>query len=617
MHETLLPYYQRELEHLREGASEFGRRYPRVASRLLFSGGESLDPSVERLLEGVAFIAARVHRRVDDSFPELTETLLDTLAPQLLQPVPARFIAQARYAPDSGPPSAPIHLEAGTPLETFPIPLDSSGDSIACSFRTTRPFTVLPLNVRDARCQPLGVSPVAEAAVSCAYVLSVDIAGPDGAPPSAMALDGLSFFLGGDAGLTAATYDFLFRACAGVAIGPTKTGRFHVLDPSAIEAEGFDDAMADAPNKKKTHVGHRILRNYFSFPQQFSFVRVSIPDHVMKDMEAEFSVHFLLNELRDLDIAPLVNVSSLDIFHLNCVPVINLFQMKAEPIALNAASLEYRIEPDIRRPSVYQVQHVDGGQILLRGAQLVRRSIAPLFGAHVGPDDGPTPQWVMRRTPGFDGAVDAMIRVVMTEGDREQIEAGTLMLDLTCSNRNLPLRASLTQTFGELRGVGVEALQFRSKTPPLRPIVPPIGDESLWRLISHLSLNHLSLLDGDGEPLRDMLRLYASLGAGLEAGLALEHNRHIGALTKIERTQVQEIMGEGSKVAYIRGLEVKLSVDQDRLHAGSLVLFGGMLERFLSSYASVNSFTRSILCDSKDGHALKHWPARPGRRPTL
>ena len=190
MSETLLPYYDRELTAIHRLATEFAEAYPKIASRLRLSPGGVDDPHVARLLDGVAFLAARVHHRLDDEFPELTDALLGLLYPHYLAPVPSCMIARldcssGLQTPDTRP--------VGTEVETEPV----RGEALR--YRTTAPVTLWPVEVENIRLTGLPIvappNPAAAGAVA-ALRITLKCAMPD-MTVSQLGVDRLRFFLQG------------------------------------------------------------------------------------------------------------------------------------------------------------------------------------------------------------------------------------------------------------------------------------------------------------------------------------------------------------------------------------------------------------------------------------
>src|SRR4051812_23915579 len=150
MDRRLLDHYNNELHHLRATAAEFAREYPKIAGRLGLDEDEKEvcpDPFVERLLEGFAFLSARIQVKFDSEFPRFTQSLLETLYPQYLSPVPS--MAVVRFEPD----------EQATQLaEGFAIPRDTSlrsslgrDDRTACEYRTAHDVMLWPIELTEAR----------------------------------------------------------------------------------------------------------------------------------------------------------------------------------------------------------------------------------------------------------------------------------------------------------------------------------------------------------------------------------------------------------------------------------------------------------------------------------
>src|ERR1700678_2608696 len=145
MREELLEYYERELTYLRQMGGEFARKYPRVAGRLLLDPDSCEDPHVERLLEGFAFLAARIHRRIDDDLPEMSEALLKIVHPGHLRPIPSMTSVECVANPALGKKSAGVRIPRGTALVS-----KATVDGRACRFRTAYDVDLWPFAVEEA-----------------------------------------------------------------------------------------------------------------------------------------------------------------------------------------------------------------------------------------------------------------------------------------------------------------------------------------------------------------------------------------------------------------------------------------------------------------------------------
>lgn len=141
---SLLSYYQKELNFLKKHGRVFAERFPKIARRLGMIEGESADPHVSRLIESFALLTSRIHQRLDEDMPEVVEALIASLAPQFLRPLPSTCIVMMEPDPARSGISGKNILAPGTALftrNTAPLP---------CQFQTIYPVTLLPLSIETA-----------------------------------------------------------------------------------------------------------------------------------------------------------------------------------------------------------------------------------------------------------------------------------------------------------------------------------------------------------------------------------------------------------------------------------------------------------------------------------
>src|SRR5512136_1590812 len=128
--DDLLVYYERELSFLRQMGAEFADKYPKIAARLLIESTRCEDPHVERVLEAFAFLAARVHLKIDDEFPEITEALLGILYPHYIRPIPSMSVVEFHVDPDQSKLTTGLRVRRGSLLYSRAV------DGVPCRFRT-------------------------------------------------------------------------------------------------------------------------------------------------------------------------------------------------------------------------------------------------------------------------------------------------------------------------------------------------------------------------------------------------------------------------------------------------------------------------------------------------
>ncbi len=621
MSDPFLPYYERELAVLRQRAAEFAREHPKVAARLSLGHDESRDPHVERLLQGVAYLNARIHERLDDDFPELSDTLLDLLYPHYLRPVPSMTIVEMEIDRKQAGLVAGHRVPRGTVLET-----ESVGDE-TCLYRTCFELDLWPLEVRGARVTvppfDLPTAPPARAEA----LLQVELASfAPTVPVGQMPIDRLRFHLHLGIGQSIlALYELILTKCLGVLVEDPASGKAMMLPPRAITASGFDHDDAALPADARTSPGYRLLSEAFTLPQRFLFIDVQgLNGAIPKDCGPNLRLSFILTEShRELE--RLVTASAV---RLGCTPVVNLFSQRLDPLRTTGTESEYCLTPDARRPAALEVYSLLG--VRAGGPGERPRAVLPLYGqsspitvSRGGEFEGLRYAAVrrIRREPRPDGTVDTGSDVWISLID--PLVGPTAIADLTvhaealCTNRNVTNMLPFTVDRPRLTlrdGVGPVG-RIACLARPTRPLRHQPGRGTAWRLISHLSLNHLSLVDqGDGQAaaaLRQMLTLYLHDDLDDYA----QKQRWIQGISRISGRRVAaRVPGIGGGIA--QGCEVELELDDERFadHAG--FLFASLIERLLASHVTINSFTR-LVATSRQRDSRKEpwrWPPRTGSR---
>jgi len=598
--EELLRYYWRELTYLRKSGAAFAAKYPQVAAGLeLGAGGESSDPHVERLIEAFAFLTGRIQHNLDADFPEVASELLNLLYPHYLNPVPSMAVARFEVDPERGKLTTGHLLPRHTPL------FAQSAEGRVCRFRTAYPVTLWPLAVPYAGFESTAQFDFLDRDATVATVLRLRIEGKAGSLAE-LALDRLRFHLHGDRMLVDTLYELLFCHVLRIAIlpeGPPGKTAPIFLPKGALKPVGFAADEEVLPYPAPSHPGYRLLQEYFTFPEKFLFF----------DLEAlgghrstkSFDLLFLLDQSpRDR-----LYIGG-DTFLLGCTPVVNLFQRMTEPIRLDQQRSEYPLVADARRERETEIHSI----LQVSAAADPRdtsRIFAPFYSySHRMGDERQRTFWHARRLP--TGRADLPgTRMVLSLLDLDWHPSlpavDTLYAQALCTNRDfaeqLPAGA-LLQT-----DVAAPLARISCLGKPTQEIVPPSGGANLWRLVSHLSLNHLSLAGGKEslEALREILRLYSATGDAAA-------ERQVGGLVGMSSRKVVRRVGTEAWRGFCRGNEVTLTFDEDAYVGSSAFLLASVLDRFLALYASMNSFTQLVI-ESRQRHGVwKRWPPMVGEQ---
>lgn len=623
MDPRLLEHYNRELQFMREMGGEFAAEYPKIAGRLGLERLDCSDPYVERLLEGFAFLTARIQLQLSREFPRFTEQLCNIVYPNYLAPVPSMTIAQLQPMLAEAALGQGVRVPRGTVLRSAV----GKGERTACEFRTAHDVTLWPLELTEA--QYLGsAGALAAAGIALANGAAAGIRlrlrTTAGLNFAQLPLDALSLFLQGADALPQRLYQQIIGHGLGLVVQSRNGGPARRLARSTIRRAGFGDDEALLPVARQGFQGYRLLQEYFAFPQRFLFVSLAaIGDAVRACPGSELEIIILLDQ-SDPSLGDLLDA---DCFKLHCTPAVNLIPRRATRIHLDERSSEYHVVPDRTKPLDLEVHTVLGVTGYGRGTEpeqeflpfhacndLTRAQAGLAFYAiHREPRLLPSRQ---RRTGSLSGYVGNEVYVSLVDGhnaplrtELRQIEVNTL-----CTNRDLPLQMAIGRGRSDLTpdsGAPIEAVKCLVK--PTSPHPTRADTDMAWRLINQLSLNYLSIVDSaDGEgavALRDILSLYADTSRP-------EIRRQIEGVRGVASATITRRIPTSGPVTYGRGLEVTLTFDAAAFEGTGSFLLGAVLDEFFTRYASINSFTETVLRVENRGEVMR-WPARLGRRQTL
>ncbi|TAL21937.1 MAG: type VI secretion system baseplate subunit TssF [Aquabacterium sp.] len=624
----LLPYYEAELAFMKASSQEFARQYPRVAGHLAGSADVAEDPHVARLIEAFSLLAARVHKRLDDDFPLFTETLLEVLYPHYLRPFPATSIARFELGAAAAQLSRPARVARGTLLQSRPL------RGVPCSFRTAYEVELRPLRVADFRFSAaVGAPAGTRLPPSATAMLSLTL---ESLSPQATVADllqsPLRAYVSGEPSRATAVREALSRRVVGVML--------QAADPHAPwsgpydlapRVAGFDEADGLLDWDQRSHPAYRLLSEFFAFPEKFNFLDLALPPHAAALRGARrVTLHYLLGETRaDSDTARLLETVDASQLELHCTPVVNLFRRPADPIRVSHERSAYPLVVDARRAWAYDVYSIDRVSRVRRTAQgeTVER-FRPFYSLQhedllpPGPGrDGPAPDagtgegavpgryWHARRdeivaahSPGYE----VEIAVVDIDFDPAAPQSDTLSVDVSATNRDLPQHLPIGQPGGDLflegGSVAREIHLLRKPTAGMR-FARDRG--ALWRLLSHLSLNHLSLSGGGLDALKEMLRLY-------DLPRSAGNRRLVDGLLAVEFHPATAWLPGEPYASFVRGTEVRLLVDESSFVGCGLHLFAQVMERFFALYVHLNSFTQLTLLSGPNRQEILKCPPRTG-----
>lgn len=607
MRDELLLYYERELTYLRQMGALFSEKYPKVASRLLIEPGKCEDPHVERLLEAFAFLAARVHLKVDDEFPEITQSLLGIIYPHFIRPIPSMSIVEFQVDVDQGKLTTGLKIPKETLIYSRPV------GGVPCKFRTSYDTTLYPVAVTAAQWSSPDRLRPALRAVDAAYALRVEMRSPNDAPLAKLGLDTLRFHLFGESSLVHILYELLCSKLTGIVVRDPANPKLApvMLPPTALRPVGFADDEGMLPYPRRSFTGYRLLQEYFAMPEKFQFIDVTGMEEVWSQgFKSNAELVFLFSSAGNEDRRQRLEIGiSPKTFRLGCTPVINLFPQTAEPVLLDQRKYEYQVVPDVRRPTATEVFSVDS----VTSIDPATREIVtyrPFYSyRHETFQHQLECFWTASSRPSVrinDDALDVYLTLVDRSMRPAFPDADTLTIRTTCSNRNLPSRLPFGDETGdfelETNAPIKRILSLRRPTTPLRPNT---DRAALWQLISHLSLNYLSLVNEGRDALQQILRLYDFTGSPVT-------QKMIEGITAIRSRPHFARLASENGISFARGTRVELDLDEDQFVGGGTYLFASVIEQFLALYVSLNSFTQLVATVRQGKEVLHEWPPRAG-----
>jgi len=619
MNPRLLELYNQELQHVRESAAEFASEYPKIAGRLSLSGIDCADPYVERLLEGFAYLTARVQLKLDAEYPTFTQNLLEIAYPHYLAPTPSMAVVQMQIDQDEG------SLSSG-----FTLPRDSvlrasmgRGTQTSCEYRSAHPVTLWPLKISHAEYfgNPVTVlgrlaatEPNAKAGLRITLRSSAEL------PFNTLSLENLPLYLNGADELPFRLYEQLLGNTCAVFARQPRADWIERLPIDALRPCGFDDREAAMPVVAQAFQGYRLMQEYFALPQRYLFVEFTHLNRAVQQCSGQELEIVILFDRFDQSLEGSVGPEQFVPF---CTPAINLFPRRLDRIHLSDRVHEHHAIADRTRPMDFEIHSLKSVTGHGTGSD---QPFLPFYAvrdpSRYGHDKA---YYILRREPrvlsseqrrngtrsNYVGS-ETFISLVDSQQAPYRHDLRQLGLSALCTNRDLPLFMSVGSgktDFTLADSAPVSAI--RCLAGPSRPRASHAHDNKAWRLISQLSLNYLSLSEqGQGAAaLRELLRLY---GDDNDAALQLQ----IEGLREVSSKPCTRRLPMPGPIVFGRGLEITLEFDENAFRGTGVFLLGAVFERFLTRYVSINSFTETVLRTTERGEIMR-WKAKPGRRPTL
>lgn len=571
MSDNLLSYYEQELAFFRRQSKQFAQAHPGAAKSLGLSGESVDDPNIARLIESVAFLNARLQKRLDDRYPELTDNLLGLLFPHFLKPIPSYGIVsieQKEIASSKQSIPANIHFE-----------IESEGHEL-CIFRTCAETTIYPfkLNNVEVKSAPFDYAKPRQAE-NAQYVIEIELLTNEDASFDQLSIDKIEFFLKGDSQFSLRLYDLIFDESLATVISSDNPENGFILAKDAVKGQGFDGGFDILPYTKKTFGAHKLLNEFFNFPDKFNFITVDLCNKAKYISGNKLKLFVFLKD------APVDIVRSLskENIILNCMPIVNLFDTEADPISIEQKKQSNQVVADASSKSkqIYSINKV------MDATDLESVEIPLLYCEKYYTKTTPL-RWYVESQWNEKGELITEITIIDNSNQVLLQDGRVLGLSVTCSNGNY---INSIPSYAELNcrdsiSVSGKAIFIKKPAPQAMPLG---GFDSSWKLLTHLHLNYNSLL-GNEKPLESVKKFF-SLYNHTESK---KNTAYIESLKNIESIRTVAPIRIDNKNCVVQGTRVIVTIDH-KIVSGGLHLFIKFLDYFFAWFCGFNSFTQLVV----------------------
>lgn len=599
----LLSFYNDELVFFSQMAKLFAEKYPKTAGRLAKDGDAVQDPHIDRMIQSFALLTARVSKRLDSDYSQFTESLLESMYPHYLRPIPSYSIVQFGSAGKPVRCNAPNMVGRGTILRSEQV------QGVACQFRTVYDVSLMPLIVVDAAFYPAIQAPGSmplPLGVTSAIAIGIE-SSDEGFTFTDGRASPLRLLIDGEPSLCAALIDALLIRSVGAFVQIGSDDPWLPLKRIPLRLAGLDEQEAMIPFTARSHPAFRLLTEYFAYPDKFSFIDIDLSELATRLPPGcqRFTLHMALSGGRN-DSARnqlLASLSSRN-FLTSCTPVINLFERSGVPLQLTHTRADYPLRADASHCSGYEIHTV-------KSVRLVREQengdsgiteFSPLYGIRHGERTvGKGNYWLTRRdetmaelSPGHEISITLVDSAFDVSG-RANV---TLSTELTCTNRNLPSLLRYGHPAGDLTSDSVPPeIPVRLLRKPTASQRFDAGAGAHWRLVSHLALNYSTLTDVGIPDFHKMLLLY-------DVADSATIQRQISGIVGLQHGTVRAWVDTLPVPSLMPGIGIRMTIDEQAFVGSSLFVFAQVMERYFALHGQLNCFTQLEIISLQSGQEI-------------
>ena len=582
MIEELLPYYEKQLQEFGQQSREFAQKYPKIAQRLSLNQEQIDDPHIERLIQAFSLIAARIDKKLADSYEVFTRALFEVMFPQYLRHFPSCTVISF-----DDPNKIKQLTEANVIPKTTTLK-SRSFKGVQCEFSTSQDVRLIPIQLNKVQFR---TNPTAHIHLNqnASLLLNFETFNQAG---EWIFEEKLPIYLDAISNFPLQVLDIIFKSDTNFTV---KIGSRSYQVANPFELMGFEEQESLLPIDLHTHHAYRLLIEYFCFADKYSFLNLNLgflKNLLIDQSSFEIQIHFKLN-LNDQ--AVIRNYSELNVanFKLFSTPAVNLFEKNAEPQKINHKRLEYPLITDAHHPEFYQMYSILKMHMVREKNEQdqVYHPILPFFGMSHYHDDSVQFYYALNSSQLNNRYVETGYSIISKKLEPYDTQSDFISINLLCSNRNLPHEAlSQSNNILNLNDSSLARRALVLKRPTL-PYYFEQNQKEQWRIISHLSLNTLALTKGDAvSHIKELLELY-------NLPRTKENHLLIDSIKKIEFSLTHKLVEAKPFPLFVRGLKVVLDIDEQVFRGHSLYIFSQLLSHIFNLKVQLNSFVDVTIQD--------------------
>jgi len=587
--EELLPYYEKQLQEFGQQSREFAQKYPKIAQRLSLNQEQIDDPHIERLIQAFSLVAARIDKKLADSYDIFTCSLFEVMFPQYLKPFPACSVVSFEDINKIKQLTEAHEIPKLTALKS------RSFKGVQCEFATTRSVRLLPILLNNLSFK---TNPSAHMHLNQNATLSFSFKIFNHSKKN-LTNEKLPIYLDAISSFPLQVLDNIFNKSTGFSL---KTGNDFIEITNPFEVVGFDETESLLPIDQHTHHAYRLLMEYFCFPEKFNYLNLNLNflKHLPAEQnEFEVRIHLKLN-LNDQ--ACIRNYAELNVanFKLFSAPVVNLFNKQAEPQKINHKQLEYSLVTDAHHPDFYQVYSIYEMNMIREKSNQdqVIFPVLPFFAMSHYHQESIQFFYSLNPIQLQNKPVETRYSIISKHLSPQSTKSDFISIRLLCCNRDLPHEA-LSQANNILyvndSNLARRALMLKR---PTKPYYFEQNKKEQWRIISHLSLNTLSFMKGDAiSHMKELLELY-------NLPKLKENHLIIDSIKNIDFSLTQKLIQTKPFPLFVRGVKVNLAIDSQVFRGHSLYVFSQLLSHVFNLKVQMNSYVDIIVSDANTQQEL-------------